>query len=140
MKKLRIGINITIFIICAYLFRETFQFNNSLNQQGVGPSFFPRVLLAIIMLLTFIEIFTSLKMRKEAIPITSSGKRLTLFALTFLVFISLFNTLPFLVISVGFLFIMGIILKIKLLPSLLFSIILSISVYYIFTQGFNIIL
>ncbi|WJE15248.1 tripartite tricarboxylate transporter TctB family protein [Halobacillus sp. ACCC02827] len=140
MKDLRLWINATIFIIAVFLFWQTFQFNTAFQQEGVGPAFFPRVTLIVIMVLTVIETFLALRKAKEEGRQQVMSKRLFLFIVAIGAFVFLFQALPFLVISTITLFLMGVILRIKVLPSVLLSVILSVSVYYIFTEGFNIIL
>ncbi|MCG1010649.1 tripartite tricarboxylate transporter TctB family protein [Salinicoccus sp. ID82-1] len=140
MKNLRIIVSTFLLITFSFLFWQTFQFKTSFASQGVGPAFFPRVTLLILIVLNVIEIASAVKYDSKGESRKLINKQLLLFVAVILLFVGLFSNFPFLIVSIVTLFLMSIILKLKLIPSLLFSVAISLTVYLIFTEGFNIIL
>ncbi|WP_245737036.1 tripartite tricarboxylate transporter TctB family protein [Salibacterium qingdaonense] len=132
--------NAFVLIVCSYLFWETFQFNTNFNAQGLGPAFFPRATLLCIAFLNIVEIVSAFKSKQPQEQHSIMSKQLLLFITAILCFVGLFNSLPFLLVAIVTLFLMSLILKLKLVSSLVFSVTISLAVYLIFTQGFNIIL
>ncbi len=143
MRAANISVNIIIIAICAWLFWQTYHFSTTFAQDGIGPAYFPRIILIIIIGTALIELIRSFKLEKG--PIIPKDKRkialrMALFIAVIAMFILMLEAIPFILAASISLFLISMILKLSFLPSLLTSVGLSVIVYYLFTAGFNIIL
>lgn len=143
MRAANITVNTIIITVCTWLFWQTFHFSTTFAQDGVGPAYFPRIILVIIIGTALIELVRSFRLEKG--PIIPKNKRnialrTGLFIAIIAIFIIMLEAVPFILAASISLFLIGMLLKLPLLPALLTSVGLSVSVYYLFTAGFNIIL
>lgn len=143
VRTANIGINIFILAICGWLFWQTYNFSTTFAQDGMGPAYFPRIILIIIFITSLVELINSFKINNA--PIIPKSKRgiairLLLFILVLALFINLLGIIPFVLSASISLFFLSLILKLPYLPSALISVGLSVAVYFIFTTGFNIII
>jgi|SRR5690625_2525522 len=143
MRIANIGLNSLILIICGLFYWQTLNFTTAFGQDGIGPAFFPRIILIIIMVTSFIELIRSFSLeRSSLIPKEKWGLalRMALFIGVIALYISVLGTVNFILASSVALLLLSMIMKLRLLPSLITSVGLSVAVYLIFSAGFNIIL
>lgn len=143
MRTANIGLNSLIIVICGLFYWQTFNYTTTFGQDGIGPAFFPRIILIIIMITSLIELIRSFSLEKSSlIPKEKRGHalRMVLFIVVIALYISVLGTVNFILASSVALFFLSMMMKLRLLPSLITSVALSVVVYLIFSSGFNIIL
>jgi|SRR5699024_3242393 len=143
MRYANIILNICILLICGFLYWNTFSFTSSFGSDNIGPAYFPRIILLIIMVTSIMEIIKSFSEKKSSesiIPNKSSVIKISFFVLIIALYILVLGKIPFVIASFVMLFLLSIVLQLRLLPSILISIGLSVTVYLIFSTGFNVIL
>ena len=143
MRTANIGLNSLILIICGLFYWQTFNFTTTFGQDGIGPAFFPRIILIIIMIASLSELIRSFALEKgPLIPKEKRGLalRMIMFIVVIALYISVLGTVNFILASTVALLLISMIMKLRLLPSLFTSVGLSVAVFLIFSTGFNIIL
>jgi len=66
--------------------------------------------------------------------------QLILFVLTMVLFVFLLKKLPFILLAVSIIFIQCLVLRVKFINSIIITVSLSVSVYFLFVHGLNVIL
>lgn len=144
MKMANILFNVILIVIAAFFFKETFSFPEGSDIGGIGPAFFPQTMLILVIIFAvynLAEAVISIGREKFFEGITRVN------AVTFcvvigsmLLMIFFLGSLPFILIASVMLFIQCYFLKLKLITSVITSLVLSVSVYLIFVKGFSVLL
>ncbi|WP_339226877.1 tripartite tricarboxylate transporter TctB family protein [Oceanobacillus sp. FSL K6-2867] len=143
MRAANLMFSIAIIGICGFLFSETYQFTTMFAQDGIGPAFFPRVILALIIITQLFELVKSFRLENSPMVPKSmwpNSIRLVIFIAVVILFISLLGVVPFIINASISLFLLCLILRLPFFPSVLASVGLSVVVYIIFKEGFNIMI
>ncbi|MCR6106065.1 tripartite tricarboxylate transporter TctB family protein [Salipaludibacillus agaradhaerens] len=130
-----------VLIMCSWLFLQTFEFAQGASG-AMSPAYFPRMILIVILVTAVLELVASVRLRvvDSFLFDWTKGVKLILFIAVMTLFISLLGVIPFMINASLALFSLGLVLRLPLVPSLVTAISLSVTTYYIFTAGFNIIL
>ncbi|NGP45755.1 tripartite tricarboxylate transporter TctB family protein [Bacillaceae bacterium SIJ1] len=143
MRTANICFDLILLIVCGWLFWLTFSFTTLFTQDGIGPSYFPRLILIVLMMTTLVDLFKSFFIEKKRFlppEAKSLVVRLILFSSVIALFITLMEGIPFIINASVSLFLLSLIINISVLPAIITSVALSVTVYFIFTAGFNVIL
>ncbi|WP_208587731.1 tripartite tricarboxylate transporter TctB family protein [Gracilibacillus suaedae] len=144
MRITNVSFNLILLLICGLLYWQTYNFSTLFGSDGIGPAYFPRLIIILIMITNIIELFFSIKTKssKRLFLIEHSRRvlELCLFIAVIAGFISLLGTLPFILIASISMFLLCMVLKLPLIPSILVSVGLSVVVHFVFIEGFNIML
>ncbi|MBB6454582.1 hypothetical protein HNQ94_003071 [Salirhabdus euzebyi] len=148
MKKANVLFDIVVITISLFFFSKTFSFPEGIGQGGIGPAFFPKIILVTIIFFCLIDILKVILLNKVQEEGRHFFEGITRHhAISFCVVVGsmilmifFLGKLPFILISIIMLFIQFIVLKLKVLTSLVTAVILSISVYLIFVKGFSVLL
>jgi len=143
MRAANIMFSFVMIAICGFLYWETYNFTTMFTQDKIGTAFFPRIILALIIITQLIELIKSFKLENSPILPRSMWPisiRLLIFIAVVVLFISLLGVVPFVVNASISLFLLCLILRLPFVPSVLVSVGLSVVVYFIFREGFNIMI
>ncbi|ERN51819.1 tripartite tricarboxylate transporter TctB family protein [Alkalihalophilus marmarensis] len=142
MKKANVVFNAILILLSGFFFYQSLSFPSGAG--GVGPAFFPRIMLvSIILICTYNLIVTLINHTNEPFFKDIDKNKGIAFCVvvgSMAVMIFLLGKLPFILIASTMLFIQCIIMRLKILTSVLTASILSVSVYLIFVKGFNVLL
>lgn len=144
MKMANILFNVFLIAIAAYFFKETLSFPEGADIGGIGPAFFPQTMLILVIVFAVYNlgaaVITKEKGRFFEGVTRANGISFCVVIGSMLLMIFFLGLLPFILIASIMLFIQCYFLKIKLIPSVITSIVLSVSVYLIFVKGFSVLL
>ncbi|MBM7570035.1 tripartite tricarboxylate transporter TctB family protein [Aquibacillus albus] len=140
---------ISVLIFCLIMFMETFNFAEKTPWQIAGPAVFPRFIIAVIAVVTLVLLIKSFLQKSDRTSsfswetfINKYGKTIILFAL-FGVYVVLLPILSFIIATLLFLIVgqavlMGLKKPKTIVLNLSISVIMTFSVYLIFTHLLNI--
>jgi hypothetical protein len=144
MKKANVLFDVVVMVISGFFFYKTLSFPEGPGQGGIGPAFFPQIILGSLILFSAYDLIQAL-FKKEISRFFEGVTRHN--AISFIVVVAMMmlmifflGKLPFILIASVMIFVQCLILKMKVLSSLLTSVILSVSVYLIFVKGFSVLL
>ncbi|WP_394138361.1 tripartite tricarboxylate transporter TctB family protein [Cytobacillus oceanisediminis] len=144
MKKANILFNVVLIIAAAYFFIESLSFPDGADLGGIGPAFFPQMMLLLLIGFCLIDIVNSIRKKSDSRFFEGSSRTniisISVVLGSMLAMIFLLGKMPFILIAAAMILCQCLILKLKLIPSLLTSIILSVSIYLIFVKGFSVLL
>lgn len=144
MKQANVLFNSMVMIISGFFFYKTLSFPEGPGQGGIGPAFFPQIILISIILFCAYDLIKVLIVKlNESLFEGVTRQHVISFCVVFmsmLLMIFFFGKLPFILIATIMIFIQCMILKMKMLTSLITSLALSVSVYLIFVKGFSVLL
>lgn len=144
MRIANVSFSLVILMICGFLYWQTYNFSTMFGSDGIGPAYFPRLIIMLIMITIIIELFFSLRAKSSKRLFSKESRRrvlqLFLFIAVIAGFISLLGVLPFILVASASMFLLCMVLKLPLIPSILVSVGLSVVVHFVFIEGFNIML
>ena len=139
MKRYNLIFSIILIVIVVLIYQWSINFPENTPGSGLGPGFFPRILIIMMLFISIYLIATSIiKKKKEksvsvGFNVNKLKKPILIVCLTILYTITL-NYLGFLLDTIIYLIITSILFGNKYLQSLLFSIIFTFLVYLIFKK------
>lgn len=144
MKKANVLFDVILIMAAVYFFMETLSFPDGDELGGIGPAFFPQLMLLLLVGFCLIDIVSSIRKKSDSRFFEGSSRTniisITVVLGSMLAMIFLLGKMPFIPIAAAMILCQCLILKLKLIPSLLTSVILSVSIYLIFVKGFSVLL
>lgn len=144
MKMANILFNVFLILIATFFFKETFSFPEGSDIGGIGPAFFPQTMLILVIVFAVYNLVEAVisKGREKFFEGITRVNAVTFSVVigSMLLMIFFLGSLPFILIASVMLFIQCYFLKLKLITSVITSLVLSVSVYLIFVKGFSVLL
>lgn len=117
--------------LCSFLIYQGWGIKAEFSYEPLGPGFFPVVAL-ILIALGAIFLFFFFEETEIKWPDLALGKKIILLIVNLFIFASLFEYLGFILSSTIFVFLTSLIFKAKWLYALIFSVFISVFLYYVF--------
>jgi hypothetical protein len=144
LKTANLLLNGTITVACLIFFYQTFHFPMLFGIEDSGPALFPRIALAALLLFVIIDSAVIIRKRDGEFFFTKEERgnlwRLALLIGLLVFFVFFLGKLPFLILSLVTMFLIGLVFQLKWGPALLTAVVLTFFIQFVFIKGLNIIL
>jgi len=144
MKKINIILDFIIMGLSIFFFNRSFSFADKGEGLANNSGLFPQLILIAIVIFVLIDIVSIIADKNKQYFFSEFEKahliKFFLFILTMILFVFLLKKVPFILLAIGVVFIQCLVLRVKLINSIIISVSLSVSVYFLFVHGLNVIL
>lgn|SRR5699024_1590972 len=144
MKKINIIFDFIIISLSIFFFTKSFSFPNKGGGLESDSALFPQLVLIAVVVFVLIDIGSIIVDKNKNDFFSKYEKahlvQLILFVLTMVLFVFLLKKLPFILLAVSIIFIQCLVLRVKFINSIIIAVSLSVSVYFLFVHGLNVIL
>src|SRR5699024_10660301 len=144
MKKINIILDFIIMGLSIFFFNRSFSFADIWEVLANNSGLFPQLILIAIVIFVLIDIVSIIADKNKQYFFSEFEKahliKFFLFILTMILFVFLLKKVPFILLAIGVVFIQCLVLRVKLINSIIISVSLSVSVYFLFVHGLNVIL